>query len=220
MKRNITMKKTIATLLVVFGFMLHNLPASVTLTGTALSSSTTATPSNPLNLTAGQVAIWLNKDDAGTAWSTLFGTGAIGSGLTLTSDSTYNASLFTVMGSTTVTGSTTRVLSGGIANLNLVNGITTADQYAVLVFATSSSSTIAGDTYNIWRASDWLIPSDGASIGYSSTPASGGPYQQIKDASYLLGSGTVAAAIPEPSSASLLALGVAGLVALRVRRKS
>ena len=213
------MKKTIFTALVAFGCLLHNLPASVTLTGTALSSSTSVTPSNPLNLTAGQVAIWLNKDDVSTAWSTLFGTGAIGSGLSLTSDSTYNSSLFTVMGSTTVTGSTTRVLSGGISNLNLLNGISTGDQYAVLVFATSSTMTVAGDTFNIWRASDWLIPSEGASIGYSATPLAGGPYQQIKTADYLLGSGTVVA-IPEPSSASLLALGVAGLVALRIRRKS
>ena len=210
------MKKTILTVLVAFGCLLHNLPASVTLTGTALSSSTAATPSNPLSLTSGQIAIWLNKDDVSTAWSTLFGAGAIGSGLSLTADSTYNASLFTVMGSVTASGTTTRVVSGGITNLNLANGITSGDQYAVLVFATSSTTTVAGDTFNIWRASDWLIPSDGSSVNYSSTPLPGGPYQQIKDASYLLGSGSV---IPEPSSASLLALGVAGLVALRVRRK-
>jgi hypothetical protein len=211
------MKKTIFTALVAFGCLLHNLPASVTLTGTALSSSVTATPSNPLSLTSGQVAIWLNKDDVSTAWSTLFGAGAIGSGLSLTADSTYNASLFTVMGSVTATGTNTRVVSGGITNLNLANGITSGDQYAVLVFATSLTTTVAGDTFNIWRASDWLIPSDGSSVSYSSTPLPAGPYQQIKDASYLLGSGSV---IPEPSSASLLALGVAGLVALRVRRKS
>jgi hypothetical protein len=37
---------------------------------------------------------------------------------------------------------------------------------------------------------------------------------------YASGSDLIALAIPEPSSATLLAIGVAGLVALRVRRKS
>ena len=213
------MKKTILTALVAFGCLLHNLPASVTLTGTALLSSLTATPSNPLNLTVGQIAIWLNKDDASTAWNTLIGNGIINFGQSLTSDITYNSSLFTVMGTTTVTGTaSTTTLSGGIVPFTLVNGINKDDQYAVLVYNTSTTTTIAGDTYRIWRASDWLIPSDGATISYSNTPAAGGPYQQIRIADYLLGSGTVA--VPEPSSASLLALGVAGLVALRVRRKS
>jgi hypothetical protein len=194
--------------------VLHNLPAAVTLTGTALVG--TGSPSS-LFLTANQIAVWLNKDDSATSWSTLLGTGAISSGLSLTSDSTYNASLLTVMGSTAVNSSGTSI-SGGITNLNLANGITTGDQYAVLVFDASTTTTIAGDTYNIWRASDWLIPADGSTISYSNTPAAGGPYQQIRTADYLLGSGTVA--VPEPSSASLLAIGVAGLVALRIRRRS
>jgi hypothetical protein len=214
MKRENNMKKTILSTLVAFGCLLHNLPAAVTFTGTAMVSSSTG---NPLGLTTGQVGIWLNKDDASTLWSTLIGTGKIGSGLTLTSDSTYDASIFTVMGSTTVTGTTTKSLSGGIPSVGLVNGITALDQYAVLVFAASTTTTIAGDTYNIWRASDWVIPSDGNTIGYSTTPSAAN-YTQIRDAGSLLGSGTVV--IPEPSSASLLALGVAGLVALRVRRKS
>jgi len=206
-------KKTILTALVAFGCLLHNLPASVTLTGTALFSSSAT---NPLSLTATQVAIWLNKDDASTAWSTLIGNGIINFGQSLTSDSTYNASLFTVMGTTAVTGTTNRTLSGGIA-FDLANGITPLDQFAVLVFNASKTSTIAGDTYNIWRATDWVIASDGATMGFNTTP-SASDYTQIRDASFLLGSGTVA--VPEPSSASLLALGVAGLVALRVRRKS
>ena len=207
------MKKTILTALVAFGCLLHNLPASVTLTGTALFSSSAT---NPLGLTATQVAIWLNKDDASTAWSTLIGNGIINFGQSLTSDSTYNASLFTVMGTTAVTGSGNRTLGGGIA-FDLANGITPLDQFAVLVFNASKTSTIAGDTYNIWRATDWVIASDGATMGFNTTP-SASEYTQIRDASFLLGSGTVA--VPEPSVASLLVLGVAGLVALRVRRKS
>jgi hypothetical protein len=193
--------------------VLHNLPAAVTFTGTALVG--TGSPSS-LFLTPNQIAVWLNRDDSATPWSTLFGTSAISSGLSLTSDSTYNASLFTVMGTTAVNASGTS-LSGGVAGVNLINGINTGDQYAVLVFNTSTTTTVAGDTYRLWRASDWLVPADSASIGYSTTPSVAN-YTQIRDASFLLGSGTVA--VPEPSSASLLAIGVAGLVALRVRRKS
>ena len=211
MKKAIIIKKTILTALVAFGCLLNNLPAAVTFTGTALVSST----GNPLSLTANQVAVWLNRDDSATPWSTLFGSSAISSGLSLTSDSTYNAALFTVMGTTAVNPSGTS-LSGGLPSVNLINGINTADQYAVLVFNTSTTTTVAGDTYRIWRANDWLIQADGASIGYSTTPSAAN-YTQIRDASFLIGTGSV---IPEPSSASLLALGVAGLVALRVRRKS
>jgi hypothetical protein len=207
------MKKIILTALVAFGCLNHDLPASVTFTGTALISSSGA--GNPLGLTAGQVGIWLNRDDSATPWSTLFGPSAISSGLSLTSESTYNASLFSVMGSTTATAT---ALSGNVAGLSLspLTGITSGDQYAVLVFNTSTTSTVAGDTYKIWRASDWLIPADGSNITYSST-TSASAYSQVKTADLLLGSGSV---IPEPSSASLLAIGVAGLVALRIRRRS
>ena len=210
------MKKTIIIAIVTLGFMMQNLPASVTFTGTAMVSST----GNPLGLSTGQVGVWLNKDATATSWNVLLAANAINFGQVLNSSVTYNTDLFTVMGTTTVSGTSSFSLSGAIANLDLLNGISAADQYAVMVFNTSTalSGTVAGDTYKLWRATDWLIPSDGATISYSTTPEAGAKYQQIRTADLLLGSGTVA--IPEPSSASLLALGVAGLVALRVRRKS
>ena len=99
MKKTINMKKTILIALVTFVCLLNNLPASVSLIGTALYSSSSG---NPLGLTVGQIGIWLNRDESTTAWDTLFGTGKIASGLSLASDSTYDASKFTVMGSTAV----------------------------------------------------------------------------------------------------------------------
>jgi len=210
------MKKTILTAIAVFSIMLQNLPAAVTFTGTAINSGS----SNILNLTTGQLGVYIVKDQAATNWNTLFGTGKINFGLTVLDDATYDASLFTVMSSKSVTGTTTKVVSAPGSNIALANGISTGDEFAFLLFNTSTTTTTAGDTFSIYRASDWLIPADATSFGFSATPSAGASYQTLNAASYLIGTGTVVAAIPEPSSASLLALGVAGLVALRARRKS
>jgi len=212
------MKKATLIAIVTLGLMIQNLPASVTFTGTALVS--TSSSGNPLGLVNGQVGVWLNKDDSVTSWNSLLTNSAINLGQVLNTSATYNNDLFTVMGTTIVTGSSTYSLSGGIADLNLQDGISPGDEFAVMIFNTStvSSGTLGGDAYKLWRATDWLIPSDGATISYSTTPEAGAKYQQLRTADYLIGSGSVA--IPEPSSASLLALGVAGLVALRIRRKS
>ena len=64
-------------------------------------------------------------------------------------------------------------------------------------------------------ANDWLFPTSAENIQLS----------QLTTAGEILigtdsGNNVLMAAIPEPSSASLLAIGVAGLVALRARRKS
>jgi len=64
-------------------------------------------------------------------------------------------------------------------------------------------------------ANDWLFPTSAENIQLS----------QLTTAGEILigtdsGNNVLMAVIPEPSSASLLALGVAGLVALRARRKS
>ena len=209
------MKKTILTAIAVFSIMLQNLPAAVTFTGTAINSGS----SNILNLTTGQLGVYIVKDQAATNWNTLFGTGKINFGLTVLDDTTYDASLFTVMSSKSVTGTTTKVVSAPGSNIALANGISTGDEFAFLLFNTSTTTTTAGDTFSIYRASDWLIPADATSFGFSATPSAGASYQTLNSTSYLIGTGTVAV-IPEPSSASLLALGVAGLVALRVRRKS
>jgi len=213
--RKTNMKKPILTAIVVLSFMLQNLPAAVTFTGTSINSG----PSNLLNLTTGQLGVYIVKDQAATNWNTLFGTGKINFGLTVIDDATYDASLFTIMSSKSVSGTTTKVVSAPGSNIALANGISTGDEFAFLLFNTSTTTTIAGDTFSIYRASDWLIPADATSFGFSASPTAGASYQTLNATSYLIGTGTVAA-IPEPSSASLLALGVAGLVALRARRKS
>ena len=64
-------------------------------------------------------------------------------------------------------------------------------------------------------ANDWLFPTSAENIQLSQLTTSGEILIGTDS-----GNNVLMAVIPEPSSASLLALGVAGLVALRARRKS
>ena len=80
-----------------------------------------------------------------------------------------------------------------------------------------SASSFSGTTeWAALKASTWLFPTtDGTALNLKVVDV-----DTIPELLVGLDGGTNIAMIPEPSSASLLALGVAGLVALRVRRKS
>ena len=123
------------------------------------------------------------------------------------------------------------------ANYNTFNGTITGVSYSL--------SLGSGKNLYMWTASDngiaivrnangtgtaaWITPgadATGVSMNLSGLQATAGG--SVERAEILLGnvsdfasgSDLIALAVPEPSSASLLALGVAGLVALRARRKS
>ena len=123
------------------------------------------------------------------------------------------------------------------ANYNTFNGTITGVSYSL--------SLGSGKNLYMWTASDngiaivrnangtgtaaWITPgadATGVSMNLSGLQATAGG--SVERAEILLGnvsdfasgSDLIALAAPEPSSASLLVLGVAGLVALRVRRKS
>ena len=117
------------------------------------------------------------------------------------------------------------------ASVTLETGVNTHEG-KILTMLVGNAGTISGSSQvGVFSNSDWIIPANPTGI----TP--GGLGADIFDPGTVayfgllsLGTGAYAGdgvvnsanlqAIPEPSSASLLALGVAGLVALRVRRKS
>jgi len=86
-------------------------------------------------------------------------------------------------------------------------------------FGTATEFGVVSAFGHTTAAQNFLSPSDGGTKSIQFKSAA------LTDSDVLIGSlvssanGT-SAMIPEPSSASLLALGMAGLVALRVRRKS
>jgi hypothetical protein len=117
------------------------------------------------------------------------------------------------------------------ATADLATGINTYEGKS-LVMLVGNAPTIAGSTQvGVFANSTWIVPVNPTGItptDYAFDVSDVGT--QALFGSLRLGTGAYAGdgvvnsanlqAIPEPSSASLLALGVAGLVALRVRRKS
>ena len=117
------------------------------------------------------------------------------------------------------------------ASVSLETGVNTHEG-KILTMLVGNAGTIAGSSQvGVFSNSAWIIPANPTGI----TPGDLGadifdPGTVAYFGSLSLGTGAYAGdgvvnsanlqAIPEPSSASLLALGVAGLVALRVRRKS
>jgi hypothetical protein len=97
-------------------------------------------------------------------------------------------------------------------------------QFSVAIYNRAANLDFASSVaFAVLTDSTWRIPA--FDLGTSTTTFGLTESTTALAGSYNFGGGTqtiglVAAAIPEPSSASLLALGVAGLVALRARRKS
>ena len=111
------------------------------------------------------------------------------------------------------------VFNGSIANVNYSSSI--GSNKSVFVWVASNQE------IGIFRDSTWTTPASdltaltlnlsGITAASAGTEVLLGSYQDYASCSDQL---RLAVGIPEPSSASLLALGLAGLVALRARRKS
>jgi hypothetical protein len=117
--------------------------------------------------------------------------------------------------------------NGSITGVNYSLSIGTAKNLYIWTASNTDNGIAIVRNANGTGTAAWITPaadSSGVSMNLSGLQASG-----VMERSEVLlgnvsdfasGSDLIALAIPEPSSASLLALGVAGLVALRVRRKS
>lgn len=118
------------------------------------------------------------------------------------------------------------------ASIELATGVNTYEG-KTLTMLVGNAGTISGSSQvGVFSNSAWIIPANptgitpgdfGADIFDSGTVAYFGSLS-LGTGAYagdgVVNSARLANVIPEPSSASLLAIGVAGLVALRARRKS
>jgi len=121
-----------------------------------------------------------------------------------------NDALLAFAGGTTGTATQLWVLAFNQGNY--ANGFAGSTEWAV-----TTANALGGST------NEWLYPTSSENIQLSQLNAAGEILIGTDGAS--IGGGNannvyLTAIIPEPSSASLLALGVAGLVALRIRRRS
>ena len=165
--------------------------AAITISGAVLSN-------NP-GISVGDTAVFISASSIGSL--------SINENLSTTASSTYTG--FTVIGSTSVTadffGSGYEVTSGTPAGLANNTIATPGDLFAVVVFASSTTSTVANDTFSVFTDSSFEIPADGNTTTFSS--AFTGSASQV---------GTV---VPEPSTYAMLAGALAlGYVMIRRRK--
>jgi hypothetical protein len=177
--------------------------AAFNLSGTALT--------NPAGVNSGDVAVYIISTD-GTSFAT--GLSSIATGVSITDSGTYGSSFSTFTASTSATASsfigTTSVGSG--VSTDLTAGINTNDQFGIVVYAGSTTDTVADDTYSVFTSSSWLVGTDGTfNFG------SGADYPTLAGASAVY-TGTVGA-VPEPSAFALLS-GALALGWVMVRRRA
>jgi hypothetical protein len=212
------MKKTLICIAAICAMSIGHSIAAVSFGGTALSGNFSGT------LAIGDRGILVNSDDGGSF--TLFN-GTLNSGISLTSISSaptngttlsVGGSNFTIFGNNTATAVGNPVMTGA-ASFNIASStpanlaITQGDSFAYIVFENSTTTTIAGDTFRIWRASNWTIPADGSSNNFGSFATQ---ITTANQASNLIGTYQV---VPEPSTYALLAIGAVGLFLSFRRRK-
>jgi hypothetical protein len=118
------------------------------------------------------------------------------------------------------------------ASIELATGVNTYEGKTLTMLVGNAGTVSGSSQLGVFSNSAWIIPANptgitpgdfGADIFEAGTVAYFGSLSLGTGAYAVDGvenSANLAIVIPEPSSASLLALGVAGLVALRARRKS
>jgi hypothetical protein len=211
MKNKTTMKKSLFAAVVCLYAVSQPSNAAVSFAGTALSGNVTG------QWVTGDRGVLVSASSSDN-WS-LF-SNALNSGISLTST---NSTLLSTGGTTFTILSSNVATALGItapANFNILTSdpsnpsVVQGQQFAMLVFDTSSTTTVASDPFRIYRAANWTIPADGSSNTF------GTAFTQINSgsaASSLVGSFTV---IPEPSTYALMALGGLVLFFIARRRKA
>jgi hypothetical protein len=164
--------------------------AGITISGTILEN-------NP-GLADGQTAVYIDAASISAFTS-------LGAGLSTTDSATYAG--YTVIGNTTAITDIffggTQVLGGAPAGLSDNTIATPSNLFAVVVYANSGSTTIAGDTFQVFTDASFIVPADGGTFTGSG----------FSGAAVFSGS-----VVPEPSTFAALA-GLCALGAVMVRRR-
>ncbi len=133
-------------------------------------------------------------------------------GFALTDSAAYGSSFTPANGTTTAfaSGSFTFV-TGNQTGFDLGNGVDAGDGFALVMFTSSTTTTLVGDTFKVWTDASWVIPATGD-----------GAYEFGSDFATLINrapnfTSTVSAAVPEPSTYALFA-GILSVGFVAVRR--
>jgi hypothetical protein len=175
-----------------FAFSCHLLSGASTITGPSIVGSP--------GLLSGKTGVYVVSNDG----SPLSGVDSLEAGVPFQIGQSFQGGSFTIIGSAVTNllfGNTVFLPSGLTVDEAALGGLS----FGVLVFDTSSSETLAGDSFQVWTDPSWVIPTSSGTYSFSSTPAEGSPFLQLVDAAD--GSGTVRPAVVLPILAIVIASG-------------
>ena len=168
--------------------------ATISFNGTSLLDTSGLTP--------GDVGVYVayNSND----WNSTFEF-TVGESLF---DSQSYGNDYTYLGTNTATSFFGNINLGGISEANY-SGLIQSNAFAVVVFENSTTHFLANDTYSVWTADNWDIPSDGAALSF------GTDFTQLGSANSAFSTGYI---VPEPSNyASIIGFVALSLALLRHR---
>ena len=192
------MKKLIALLIVGAISASASFAANFTLNGSAVFN-----PTSLSGYDTGDTSVWVVNGGGGGAFD-VAGLQSLDAALSL---STGSIGGYEIAGSNTVTGGGSFRIVGGIGAISVSASV--GDAFGLLVFDSSTTSTVGGDAYTIYTDSTWVLPAAGASITF------GGTAQPAQ----ITAGGVASTVVPEPSAYALLG-GLFALTCVMLRRRA
>ena len=162
---------------------------------------------NPTSLSGydiGDKAVWVVNGGGGGAFD-VAGLSILDAALSLTTGASIGG--YEIAGSNTVTGGGSFRIVGGIGAISVSASV--GDAFGLLVFDSSTTSTVGGDAYTIYTDSTWVLPAAGASITF------GGTAQPAQ----ITAGGVTTQVVPEASAYALLG-GLFALTCVMLRRRA